>query len=157
MKTFKQLVEEYSLRVNEILPWDLAERMQHEDMLIVDVREPYEFQALHIPGSINVPRGILESACDYDYEETVPQLAEARMKPIVVVCRSGYRSVFAADVMQQMGYQHVWSLKMGLRGWNDSEQALIDKTNVPVDLDLADEYFTAKLRPEQRKPKNQPR
>lgn len=153
MKTFKQLVEEFSKRVNELYPWDLAERLQQQAILIVDVREPHEYQALHIPGSINVPRGILESACDYDYEETVPELAEARDKPIVVVCRSGYRSVFAADIMQQMGYQHVWSLKTGLRGWNDSEQPLIDKASVPVDVDLADEYFTAKLRPEQHKPK----
>jgi len=152
MKTFKQLVEEYSKRVNELYPWDLAERLQHEAILIVDVREPYEYHALHIPGSINVPRGILESACDYGYEETVPELVAARTKTIVVVCRSGYRSVFAADTMQQMGYQHVWSLTTGLRGWNDSEQPLIDKANVPVDVDLADDYFTTKLRPEQHKP-----
>lgn len=152
MKTFKQLVAETSKRVKELLPWDLAERLQHETLLIVDVREPYEYDAMHIPGSLNVPRGVLESACEYDYEESVPQLVSARNKPVVVVCRSGYRSVFAADMMQQMGYQQVWSLKTGLRGWNEYEQTLVDGNNQPVDIDRADDYFTVRLRPEQLQP-----
>lgn len=152
MKTFKQLVEETSKHVRELLPWDLAERIQHESLLIVDVREPYEYDAMHIPGSINVPRGILETACEYDYDETVPQLVAARDKPVVIVCRSGNRSIFVADVMQQLGYQQVWSLKTGLRGWNEYEQPLIDKHENPVNIDSADDYFMTRLRPEQRKP-----
>ena len=45
------------------MPWDLEERLQQNpDLLLVDVREPYEFDAMHIAGSMNVPRGILESA-----------------------------------------------------------------------------------------------
>lgn len=108
---------------------------------------------MHIEGSINVPRGILESACEYDYEETVPALVEARKDDVIVVCRSGYRSVFAAHVMQLMGYQNVCSLKTGLRGWNEYEQPLIDIHGNQVDMDSADEYFTPKLRPEQHRPK----
>ena len=40
--------------------------------MLLDVREPYEFDAMHIPNSVNVPRGILESACEWDFEETIP-------------------------------------------------------------------------------------
>ena len=58
---------------------------------------------MHIKDSINVPRGILETACEYNFEETVPELVKARDKEIILVCRSGNRSVFAAEVMQQMG------------------------------------------------------
>lgn len=153
MKTFNQLVEETRKRVKELFPWDVEERLESEKLLIVDVREPYEYEVMHIENSINVPRGILETACEYDFEETIPELVEARDKPVVVVCRSGNRSLFVADIMQQMGYQEVYSMKTGLRGWNEAEQPLKDKSESQVDVDLADEYFTPKLRPEQHSPK----
>lgn len=152
MKTFTQLVEESRANVKELFPWDLVERLKQSNALIVDIREPYEYKAMHIQDSLNVPRGILETACEYDYEETVPELVEARDKEVVLVCRSGNRSVFAAEVMQKMGFQHVYSLKTGLRGWNEFEQPLVDKDNLPVAIDDADDYFTAKVHPEQRRP-----
>ena len=154
MKTLKDLVNECLQHVDEVFPWDLQEEFdQGKRPLILDIREPYEFEVAHIKNSINVPRGILETACDYDYEETVPELAAARAQDIVLVCRSGNRSVLAADVMQQMGFQNVRSLKTGLRGWNDAEQPLYDKTEQPVDVDEAEKYFTAKLKPDQMRPK----
>ena len=149
MKTFNQLVKEAQKNVTEIFPWDLAELIENETVLLVDIREPYEFDAMHIAGSINVPRGILETACEYDFEETVPQLVKARNSKVILICRSGNRTIFAADIMQQMGYQDVQSLKTGLKGWNDSEQPLVDKNEDPVDIDDADEYFTPKLEQEQ--------
>jgi hypothetical protein len=72
MKNFIDLVSDCCATVPELMPWDLEEkRAANPDLLIVDVREPYEFDAMHIEGSLNVPRGILESACEWDYEETV--------------------------------------------------------------------------------------
>jgi len=152
MKAFIELIRDCLTEVREVFPWDLEEcREANPDLLIVDVREPYEFEAMHIEGSINVPRGILESACEYDYEETVPELVRSREREIAVVCRSGYRSVLATHSMQVLGYSNVCSLKTGLRGWKDYEQPLVDGAGRPVDLDDADEYFTPKLRPEQMK------
>lgn len=151
MKTFSQLVEEARAQVTEIMPWDLADKLNDADLLLVDIREPYEYDAMHIAGSINVPRGVLETACEYNYEETVPVLADARDKQVVLVCRSGNRSIFAAQVLQELGYQHPVSLKTGLRGWNDFEQLLVDNSGQPVDIDAADEYFLPRLRPEQQK------
>jgi rhodanese-related sulfurtransferase len=109
---------------------------------------------MHIADSINVPRGILETACEYDFEETIPELVEARDKTIIIVCRSGNRSLFAADVMQQMGYKDVISLKTGLRGWNEADQPLVTNNDETVDVDAADEYFSPKLKPEQLKPQS---
>ncbi len=140
--------------IKEIMPWDLVERMkENQDMLLIDVREPYEFDALHIRGSINVPRGILESACEWDYEESVPELVQARKREIVVVCRSGSRSALAVQSMQLLGYEHAYSLRTGLRGWNDYEEPLWSSAGVMVDEADADDYFTAKLRPDQKAPK----
>jgi rhodanese-related sulfurtransferase len=155
MKTYKDLVNECLPHIKELFPWDLEEKLQAgEKPLILDIREPYEFDAMHIKGAINVPRGILESACDYDYEETEPRLADGRDEDIVVVCRSGNRSALAACVMQQMGFNRVTSLKTGLRGWNDYELPLHDNNGKVVDIDAADEYFTPKLKPSQHKPKD---
>jgi rhodanese-related sulfurtransferase len=150
MKNFIELVRGCLTDVREIMPWDLEERLEaNPELLIVDVREPYEYEAMHIPGSINVPRGIMESACEWDYEETVPELAEARQREVVVVCRSGYRSLLAANSLQVLGYENVCSLQTGLRGWKDYDQPMEDGAGNEVDLDDADVYFTPRIRPDQ--------
>ncbi len=150
MKSIEDFITEALKMVGELFPWDLEEELQENpDLLLLDIREPYEFDAMRIKGAINVPRGILETACDYDYEETLPELVEARERDIVVICRSGKRSVLAADIMQQMGYLKVRSLKTGMRGWSDYEQEMIDGNGNLIDEDAAIDYFTPKLRPEQ--------
>lgn len=154
MKKFTDLVAESAENVTEIFPWDLEEKLDNDSKpLLLDVREPYEFEAMHITDSINVPRGILETACEYDYEETVPELVEARNKEVIVICRSGNRSIFAAEVMQKMGYKNVVSLKTGLRGWSDYEQPMFDKDGNEISEDDAIEYFTTHLRADQMSPK----
>jgi rhodanese-related sulfurtransferase len=154
MKKYTDLVAECLAEVKEIMPWDLAEQLrQPQSPLLLDIREPAEFYALHIPGSVCVPRGILESAADWDYDDTVPALAGGRERAIVVICRSGNRSVLAAHTLQRMGFQHVVSLKTGVRGWNDFEQPLVDKDGQAVDIDAADELLTSRVRPEQRRPR----
>jgi rhodanese-related sulfurtransferase len=154
MKNFLDLIKGCLTDVREIMPWDLETRLQENpDILIVDVREPYEFDAMHISGSINVPRGILESACEWEYEETVPSLVQARDREVVVVCRSGYRSILATHSMQVLGYRNVVSLQTGLRGWKDYEQPLVDQAGNGVDLDDADLYFAPRLRDDQMRPR----
>ncbi len=153
MKHFNDLIAECLPEVEEIFPWDLEEKLQQDEPpLLVDVREANEFDALYIPGSLLVPRGILESACDWDYDETVPELAAGRDREIIVICRSGNRSVLAAHTMMRMGFKNVASLKTGIRGWNDFEQPLIDKEGKEVDIDDADEILASKLREDQKRP-----
>jgi rhodanese-related sulfurtransferase len=155
MKKFTELVADSLREVDEIFPWDLEERLESEpELLLLDVREPEEYQSMHIQGSLNVPRGILETACEWGFEETVPELVRARDREVVVVCRSGNRSALAARVMQQMGYDRVTSLKTGLRGWSDYELPLVNGDRESVDQDAADEFFTAKLRPDQLEPRD---
>lgn len=153
MKNFSQIVTECLDHITEVFPWDLAEELNsNDDIMLLDVREWSEFEAMHIKNSLHVPRGVLESACDFGYEETVPELAKAHDRNIVVICRSGNRSALAVQTMQMMGYQKVRSLKTGLRGWNDDEQALQDICGNAVDIDFAEEYFTPNLREDQIKP-----
>jgi rhodanese-related sulfurtransferase len=154
MKSYKDLVADCLPHINEVFPWDLDDELkQNPDILLIDINEPYEYSLAHIPEAINVPRGILESACDYGYDETVPKLAGGREKTIIVACRSGNRSALAVLTMQQMGFKNVRSLKTGLRGWNDNDSSLEDSQNDIVDPDIAEGYFITKLRPDQEEPK----
>jgi rhodanese-related sulfurtransferase len=151
---YDDLVAEALTRVKEIMPWDLSRALASGSKpLLLDVREPAEFAMLRIPGSINVPRGILEQSCEWDYDETVPELAAGRDREIVVICRSGKRSVLAADMMLQMGFSNVVSLKTGVRGWNDFEQPMEDAHGNAIDADAGDVLLEPRVRPEQRKPK----
>lgn len=154
MMRYDDLVAEALTRVQEIMPWDLSRMLAAGGRpFLLDVREPSEFAMLHIPGSINVPRGVLEQSCEWDYDETVPELAAGRDREIVVICRSGKRSVLAADTMLRMGFTNIASLKTGVRGWNDFEQPMEDAAGNAIDADAGDELLGPRVRPEQRKPK----
>lgn len=153
MMRFMELIKDSLTDVKEIMPWDLEERLQENtDLLIVDVRETHEFNAMHIPGSISVPRGILESACDWEYDETEPELVQAREREVVVVCRSGQRSILAVLSMHILGFKNVVSLKTGIRGWNDYDQLIEDEDGNEVEPEDGDDFFTTKLLPDQYKP-----
>ena len=135
MKRLADLLAEARLRVPELMPWDLQARQQAQpELLVLDVREPAEFAAAHMAGSLHVPRGVLEQACEWDFDDTVPELAGGRAtREIVVVCRSGNRSLLAAETLLNLGFVQVASLKTGVRGWNDFELPLVDDTGLPVD------------------------
>ena len=155
MSRYDDLVAEALARVKEIMPWDLGRSLAAGNKpVLLDVREPAEFALLRIPGLINVPRGVLEQSCEWDYDETVPELAAGREREIVVICRSGKSSVLAADMMLRLGYTKVVSLKTGMRGWNDFEQPLVDGADEALDADAAEVLLAPRVRPEQRKPKS---
>jgi rhodanese-related sulfurtransferase len=76
MKRYSGLLADALQRVREVQPWDLGKQLMRDlPPLVLEVREPPEFALARIPGSINVPRGVLEQAWEWDYEETVPELA----------------------------------------------------------------------------------
>ena len=155
MKRYQDLIADCLKTVAEIFPWDLQKKLESTDPppLLLDIREPYEFEKLYIKGSFNIPRGVLEQACEYGFEETMPALVRARDKEIVVICRSGNRSVLAAFTLLVMGYQSVVSLKTGIKGWNDFELPLQGSDGQIMDVDAADDLLTPRLRPEQLLPK----
>jgi rhodanese-related sulfurtransferase len=106
MKTFKQIVEAARQEVSELFPWDVEQRMNvSEDLLLLDIREECEYAAFHVANSMLIPRGILETACEEEYEDSVPELIDSREREIIVICRSGNRSILAAQTMQWMGLE----------------------------------------------------
>jgi len=146
MKTFDQLVVEAAEHISELMPWDLQQKLANDEpLLLVDVREAEEFNAMHIANTTNIPRGILEAAAEAGYDETNIELANAREKNVLLICRSGKRSCMAAYTLQQLGFQYAASLKTGLRGWNDYDQPLIDQHKQEVDGDFAEQYLAPRI------------
>jgi rhodanese-related sulfurtransferase len=112
MKTGEQLMTEAKARIKEVTPQQVLERQQHgEPITFLDVRDLHEVNAAKIPGTIHVSRGNLETKI----EAQLPRDAH-----VIVYCANGNRSVFAADLLQQMGYQDVASMTGGIRAWSDA-------------------------------------
>ena len=95
----------------EVDTTDLA-RLQRDavGVQVVDVREPDEWAGGRIPGAIHVPLGELGLRKG--------ELDPAR--PVVAVCRSGRRSVTAADALRGAGFADVASLAGGMNAWRES-------------------------------------
>ena len=124
-KMLADFVREARARIHEIGIEEFDEMIEnHDDVLVVDVREAEEFRRGHIPGALLVPRGILESAADTNSPMRVDKLCAAHNSTIIVCSRNNTRSTLAADTLQQMGFQKVYLLVDGIDGWEAQGLAL---------------------------------
>jgi 3-mercaptopyruvate sulfurtransferase SseA len=73
----------------------------------------------------------------------MPELVNGRDKEIIIICRSGLRSVLGTQMLQMMGFNNICSMKTGLRGWNDYELPLYDLEQNQLDPDDVDEMLSA--------------
>ena len=106
---FEKLVAEAKKKIQEISPQDTAAALKRGDTLLIDVRDPDEWQEGHIPGAKNFSRGTVE----LEIEEAAPDLST----PIITHCGGGGRSALAAESLQRMGYKNVRSMAGGLKAW----------------------------------------
>lgn len=113
-KTLKDFVDEALTRIGEIEP---EEALALEGAVILDVREPEEFAAGHIPGSINIPRGFLEVKADLVHPKKDDRLAD-RSQKVLCFCGGGHRSALAAATLQEMGFDSPLSIRGGWTLWN---------------------------------------
>jgi rhodanese-related sulfurtransferase len=82
--------------------------------LIVDVREPHEYAAGHVPGAINIPRGVLE----FKIWSHVGFPANPEMdRPLILQCQSGNRASLAAQSLEDLGFTRPTAVVMSLEDW----------------------------------------
>lgn len=115
--TPQQLVAEAKAQIREI---DIASAVRHisAGSIVIDVREPAEFEAAHLPGAMNIPRGVIEfKTADH------PALS-SKDADILLYCKSGGRSVLAALNLQRMGYTGIASLTGGFDGWQSHHESV---------------------------------
>ncbi|MFM5646596.1 rhodanese-like domain-containing protein [Aeromonas veronii] len=94
--------------VHQIKRWQDEGRTFH----LIDVREESEWAKGHLPGARYLGRGVIER----DIETQFPDLESE----LYLYCGGGFRSILAADNLQQMGYRKVISVDGGFRGWCDA-------------------------------------
>jgi len=122
-KGMKDFVAEARARVLECSTEDVA-AIPDGSVLLLDVREPGEFQAGFLPGAINVPRGMLEAKADPAMPPHDVRLAD-REQAIIAYCASGARSLLAASTLLEMGFANVKSMAGGFGAWKQEGRDVV--------------------------------
>src|SRR5690242_11746001 len=106
-----------SSEIPEITPKELKARLDRgDDLFILDVREPHEYQICNLHGHL-IPLG--------DLPKRVSELDSSR--EIVAHCRSGKRSADAVQFLSKAGFRKVWNLKGGILAWSDEVDPSVPK------------------------------
>ncbi len=111
MSTFRDLLNQTKARIREVTTEEAEAARLVEGTIVLDVREPDEFEQGAIPGSVHIPRGHLESQVE-------SRLGD-KGAPILVFCAGGVRSAFAAETLGLLGYEDVVSVAGGFNKWKD--------------------------------------
>ncbi|GIW41320.1 MAG: molybdopterin biosynthesis protein MoeB [Candidatus Binatia bacterium] len=112
-KTFREILEEAKKTVPEWSVDEVRQRLSNgKGFLLLDVREKEEYREGHLPGAVSLPRGFLEMRV----EEVVPD----KSTPIVAYCAGGTRSLLAAKILKEMGYENVVSMAGGYNAWKNA-------------------------------------
>jgi molybdopterin/thiamine biosynthesis adenylyltransferase/rhodanese-related sulfurtransferase len=124
MPSFRELLQQTKARIREVDTAEAEQEIAKKGVVLLDVREPDEFDQGAIPGSIHIPRGHLESQVESKITD--------KSAPVVIFCAGGTRSAFAADTMTQLGYTDVVSVAGGFNKWkNEGRNWSVPKTLTP--------------------------
>jgi sulfur-carrier protein adenylyltransferase/sulfurtransferase len=111
MPSFRELLAATKSEIREVDTARADELRRRPGAMVLDVREPDEYEQGAIPGAVHIPRGTLES--------TVESRLADKSAPVVIHCASGVRSAFAAKTLTEMGYTDVVSVLGGFNKWKD--------------------------------------
>jgi sulfur-carrier protein adenylyltransferase/sulfurtransferase len=111
MPSFRELLASTKAEIREIDTARADELRRRPGAVVLDVREPDEYEQGAIPGAVHIPRGTLESSVENRITD--------KSAPVIIHCASGVRSAFAAKTLTDMGYQDVASMSGGFNKWKD--------------------------------------
>lgn len=104
----------------EVSPAAATQLLNHQDAVLLDVRETAEYKEGYLPGSVQIPLANLK--------DKLATLEKYRQRPIIVVCRSGHRSAVAVKQLKQQGYPTVYNLGGGLQAWRNANLPVSKKS-----------------------------
>src|SRR6187402_2666122 len=137
MATFRDLLAATKADISEVDTQGASDRIDG-GALVLDVREPDEFEQGALPGAVHIPRGHLEAQVESRLTD--------KAAPVVVYCAGGVRSAFAARTLAELGYTDVVSMAGGFGRWKDEGRAW--KTPVTLTADQKHRYQRHLLLPE---------
>ncbi len=124
MASFRELLNQTKTRIREVDTAEAEQEIAQRGTVLLDVREPDEYDQGAVPGAIHIPRGHLESQIESKVTD--------KDAPIVIYCAGGTRSAFAADTLTQLGYTDVVSVVGGFNKWkNEGRDWSVPKTLTP--------------------------
>ncbi len=138
MATFRDLLANAKSQIVEIDTATAEARIEAGNVLVLDVREPDEYDEGALADAVHIPRGHLEAQIEsraLDHDQT-----------IVVYCAGGVRSAFAARTLQELGYSDVLSMAGGFGKWKDEGRAW--RQPVTLTADQRNRYKRHLLLPE---------
>jgi rhodanese-related sulfurtransferase len=93
-----------------------------QDIMIVDVREPQEYQTGHVPGAINIPRGVIEFKIwkHLGYPDNTDY-----NKKLYLYCKTGGRCTLAARSLRSLGLTNITVVAMKLADWQNAGYPLV--------------------------------
>ncbi|MGH9124141.1 MAG: molybdopterin-synthase adenylyltransferase MoeB [Acidimicrobiales bacterium] len=138
MPTFRELLKATKSNIQEVTTDGAEAAIAVPGTVILDVREPDEYEQGAITGAIHLPRGHLES----QVEGKIPD----HDAPVVIYCAGGTRSAFAAETMQLLGYHDVVSMAGGFNKWKDEGRSW--RTPSTLTADQRNRYQRHLLLPE---------
>ncbi|HVM33534.1 MAG TPA: molybdopterin-synthase adenylyltransferase MoeB [bacterium] len=120
MKVEETQTKEVAVGKDEITPLELKVMMDEKrDFLLLDVREPNEWDIANIKGSLLLPLSQLP--------QRFHELDQYRGKAIAVHCKSGVRSQKAINFLKQQGFDHLTNVAGGILGWSDQVDSSVPK------------------------------
>jgi sulfur-carrier protein adenylyltransferase/sulfurtransferase len=125
-------------QIEEIEPFEAAQEIEGGDVVLIDTREPHEYQEAHLEGGKLVPPGLLA--------DEIAAAAPDKSARTILYCRSGNRSYKAAEQMQALGYENVASMAGGILAWQ--EQGLPVAAAEGMTAEQRDRYSRHTLLPE---------
>ena len=111
MASFRELLQQTKARIREVDTAEAEQEIAKPGTVLLDVREPDEYDQGAVPGAIHIPRGHLESQVESKITD--------KSAPVVVYCAGGTRSAFAAETLTQLGYTDVVSVAGGFNKWKN--------------------------------------
>lgn len=123
------LVKEALAEMKGVTADQLMNKIDEGEMiLLLDVREPNEFNAGYIPGAVNLPRGIIEfNIANQKYWDEAMLYMPLKDEEIVVYCKKGKRSILAASALKKLGYSNVTFLMDGWKKWELTYPLIYEK------------------------------
>lgn len=122
-RTLSEMMAGARSAVREISPQDAAAALDAGEIgIVVDVREPGEYQELHVAGATCIPRGFLEMRADPASPSADVDLTAQRSGRVLVYCTRapGARSLLAGATLATMGFDGVEVLAGGLNAWSEA-------------------------------------
>ena len=115
MPSFRELLADAKSKIQEIDTQSAAVKIGAEKVVVLDVREPDEFEQGSLLNVVHIARGHLEAQVETKIVD--------KSAPIIVYCAGGVRSAFAAKTLQELGYTNVLSMAGGYGKWKDEGRA----------------------------------